>query len=72
NPQGSLTTIAQMTSGGRVAEVNVSMLYYDPANLGAPPRYIPREEMARNWVYTWDEASQTWMIAQVGLDVNRG
>ena len=72
DPQASLTIGDQMTSQGRVADIVVSMLYYNPDKPDAAPQYIPREQMAKVWVYEWDEASRMWMISQVGLDANRG
>lgn len=72
DPQASLVTVDVATSRGRDAEVNVAMVYYTPGKPDVEPVYVPREQMAKIWVYTWDEASQMWMISQVGLDVNRG
>ncbi|MGC4107764.1 MAG: hypothetical protein QM753_15695 [Thermomicrobiales bacterium] len=72
DPEASLIYMSVMTSAGRDAEITVSMLYYDPENPDAPPRYIPIDQMGTNWVYVWDNDIQMWMIRQIGADVNRG
>lgn len=72
DPEASLVYMSQMTSAGRNAEITVSMLYYNPENLDATPRYIPIGQMGTNWVYVWNNDAQMWMIRQIGTAENKG
>ena len=72
NSEASLVGIDHMTSQGRVVNITVAMLCYDPGNPTLPPHSIPRSEKARIWDYRWDETSQQWGITQIGRDVSRG
>ncbi|HWV35740.1 MAG TPA: hypothetical protein VNZ55_08905 [Thermomicrobiales bacterium] len=69
DPDASLLKYDLTTENGILRVVIVGMIYHYPDGTA---RAIPREEMATNWVYTWNQETNSWMVTVIGLDANRG
>jgi len=69
DPDASLLKYDMVTENGILRVVIVGMIYH---YADGTERAIPREEMATNWVYTWNQETNSWMVTVIGLDANRG
>lgn len=69
DPDASLLKYDLATENGILRVVIVGMIYHYP---DGTERAVPREEMATNWVYSWNQETNSWMVTVIGLDVNRG
>jgi len=69
DPDASLLKYDMTTENGILRVVVVGMIYHYS---DGTERAVPREEMATNWVYTWNQETNTWMVTVIGLDANRG